>query len=115
MRLRRRGRFLVKSLADPVFGGSVPEVGGDLSYRIEYAGERSRDFKVKVFEFPRLVKADAELTFPAYTAQSPRRIEDTRRVSAVEGTSLALTLQLNQTRRFGDADRALTRRRPRSR
>ena len=87
---------LVKSLADPVFGGSVPEVGGDLSYRIEYAGERSRDFKVKVFEFPRLVKADAELTFPTYTAQSPRRIEDTRRVSAVEGTSLALTLQLNK-------------------
>jgi hypothetical protein len=33
---------LVKSLADPVFGGSVPEVTTDLTYHIEYAGQRTR-------------------------------------------------------------------------
>ncbi len=87
---------LVKSLADPVFGGSVPEVAHDFTYRLDYRGERSRDFTVKVFEHPRLARADAELKFPAYTKLPPKRIEDTRRVSAVEGTQLGLTLQLNK-------------------
>ena len=87
---------LVKSLADPVFGGSVPEVAADFTYRLEYQGERTREFAVKVYEHPRLVRADAELTFPAYTALPPRRVEDTRRIGAVEGSSLGLALQLNK-------------------
>src|SRR5262249_25437028 len=41
---------LAKNLNDPVFGGSVPEVTSDLSYRIEYANEQTRDFKVTIFE-----------------------------------------------------------------
>lgn len=87
---------LTRSLSDPVFGGTVPEVGQSLTYRIEYEGKRSRDFKVTVFEHPRLERADASLTYPAYTGQEPRRIEDTKRITAVEGTSLDLTLQLNK-------------------
>ena len=91
-----RKTTLAKSLADPVFGGSVPDVAGDFTYRIDFSGGRSRDFKATVFEYPRLVKADVELTFPAYTALPPRRIEDTRRASAVEGTQMTWTLQLNK-------------------
>ncbi len=87
---------LVKSLADPVFGGSVLEVAQDFTYHLEYRGQRTRDFKVTVFEHPRLVRADVELKFPAYTRLPVKRIEDTRRVSAVEGTQLDYTLQLNK-------------------
>ncbi len=87
---------LVKSLADPVFGGSVSEVGGDLTYRLEYRGEKTRDFKVTVYEHPRLIRADADLTYPDYTKLPPKHIEDTRRISAVEGTKLDYALQLNK-------------------
>ena len=87
---------LVKSLADPVFGGSVTEVATDLVYHLEYRGERTREFKVTVFEHPRLERADVVLNYPEYTRLPPKRIEDTRRVSAVEGTRLDLTLQLNK-------------------
>lgn len=87
---------LVKSLSDPVFGGSISEVVTDLVYRVEYAGQRTRDFTVKVFEFPRLERADADLTFPDYTGLPPKRVENTRRISAVEGTRCKLTLQLNK-------------------
>src|SRR5882672_535367 len=87
---------LVKSLADPMFGGSVPEVSSNLVYHIEYAGQRTRDFKVTVFEHPRLERADAAMTFPDYTGERPKRIEDTRRLSAVEGSRVQLTLQLNK-------------------
>lgn len=87
---------LVRSLSDPVFGGSVPEVATNFTYRVEYAGKRTRDFAVTVFEHPRLERADVDLTFPAYTGRAPRRIEDTRRITAVEGTEAALALRLNK-------------------
>ena len=87
---------LVKSLADPVFGGSVTEVANDFTYHLEYRGQRTRDFKVTVFEHPRLVRADVDLQFPDYTKLAPKHIEDTRRVSAVEGTKLDFALQLNK-------------------
>ena len=87
---------LVKSLADPVFGGSVTEVANDFTYRIEYRGQKTKDFKVKVFEHPKLVRSDVDLTFPDYTKLAPKHIEDTRRVSAVEGTKLDFALQLNK-------------------
>ncbi len=87
---------LVKNMNDPVFGGSVPEVAADFVYHLEYRGQKTRDFKVSVFEHPRLARSDVELTFPSYTKLTPKRIEDTRRVSAVEGTKLTLALQLNK-------------------
>lgn len=87
---------LVKSLADPVFGGSVAEVANDFTYHLEYRGEKTKEFKVKVYEHPKLVRSDVELTFPTYTKLAPKRIEDTRRVSAVEGTKLDFALQLNK-------------------
>jgi len=87
---------LVKSLADPVFGGTLPAVAADFTYRVEYAGQQSPDYQVKVFEFPRLERADAELTYPTYTNLGTKRVEDTLRLSAVEGTRLGWTLQLNK-------------------
>jgi hypothetical protein len=87
---------LVKSLADPVFGGSVTEVTNDFTYHLEYRGQKTRDFKVTVFEHPRLVRSDVDLKFPDYTKLAPKHIEDTRRVSAVEGTKLDFALQLNK-------------------
>ncbi|MBX7122308.1 MAG: hypothetical protein K1X42_09275 [Opitutaceae bacterium] len=87
---------LVKSLSDPVFGGTLAEVSEDFRYRVAYGEEISPEYSVKVFEFPRLMRPDAELTFPAYTRLEPRRIEDTRRLSAVEGTLIGFTLQLNK-------------------
>src|SRR4029077_21131771 len=52
---------LTRSLADPVFGGSSPEVKTNLVYHLEYAGKRTRDFQVGVFEYPRLERSDATL------------------------------------------------------
>ena len=79
---------LVKNLDDPVFGGGVPEVTGDLSYRVEFAGRASRDFRVKVFEHPRLDRADARVVYPEFAKLPDKVIADTRRVSAVQGAKL---------------------------
>jgi hypothetical protein len=87
---------LAKNLADPVFGGSITDVQSNLVYHVTYAGERTRDYTVRVFEYPRLERIDAQVAYPAYTDLPEKRIEDTRRVSAVEGSRLELACQLNK-------------------
>jgi hypothetical protein len=87
---------LVKSLADPIFGGTISDVSTNFAYHIEHANQRTREYKVTVFEYPRLERADVDLTYPAYTAQPRKHIENTKRLSAVEGSTLDLTLQLNK-------------------
>lgn len=87
---------LTKNLDDPVFGTSLPDIKSELTYRVEYGGESTRDFKVTTFEFPRLERADAKVTFPEYTGLPVKTIEDTRRVSAVEGSALDYTFHLNK-------------------
>jgi hypothetical protein len=85
-----------RRLADPVFGASVPEVTEPGVYHIEYRKKKTRDYKISLFEFPALVRADANLRYPAYTGLTNRTIRDTLRVSAVEGSRLSYTLQLNK-------------------
>lgn len=87
---------LVKNLEDPVFGGGLPEVNGDLTYRIEYAGSVTRDFVVRVFEHPRLERADATLRFPDFAKLAEKKLPDTRRVSAVTGSQLEVAFHLNK-------------------
>lgn len=87
---------LTRNLEDPVFGGALSEVDTDLTYRVEHSGRSTRTFKVRVFEHPRLERADAQLHFPDYTKLPEKQIADTRRVSAVEGSKLDLSLALNK-------------------
>jgi hypothetical protein len=87
---------LTKSLADPVFGVSLAEVTNSFSYTIEYGGKNTREYHVKVYEHPRLERADAQLAYPQFTGQPPKRLDNTRRLSAVQGTRLELSLQLNK-------------------
>jgi hypothetical protein len=87
---------LARHLADPVFGASLPEITEDGLYRVEYGAKKTRDYKIGVFDFPALTRADASLNFPAYTSLTNQIIRDTRRVSAVEGTRLTYTLLLNK-------------------
>ena len=87
---------MARRLADPVFGASIAEVSEAGIYHVEYGGKKTRDYKIAVFEFPALVRADAELRYPGYTGLTNRTIRDTLRVSAVEGSHLTYTLQLNK-------------------
>ena len=87
---------LVKNLEDPVFGGGLPEVNSDLAYRIEYAGSVTRDFAVRVFEHPRLDRADATVRFPEFAKLGEKKLSDTRRVSGVIGSELDVAFHLNK-------------------
>jgi hypothetical protein len=84
------------SLNDPVFGGRIAVIEEPLRYQVEIGGQTTPEYRVTVFEFPRLERADAHLTFPSYTGQDPRIVQDVRTVSVVEGTKLTLRCFLNK-------------------
>ncbi len=56
----------------------------------------TRDFQVKVFEHPRLDRADATLRPPEYTKLPVKELPETRRLSGVEGSKLDVAFQLNK-------------------
>lgn len=86
---------LTRSLSDPVFGGGLTEVTDDFQYRIRFGNQQTADYRVHVFELPRLMRLDATFTFPEYSGLPIKRIEDTRRIVALEGTRVQLSLLLN--------------------
>ena len=87
---------MAKSLEDPIFGARIPDVKQPLFYRVEFADDRTDEFQVLVFEYPKLERADARLRFPNYTSLEDRLVQDIRTVSAVEGTTLTLICNLNK-------------------
>lgn len=84
------------SFSDPMFGGRVVDVQSDLAYRVEYADRQTREFRATVYEYPMLRRSDVRLVFPDYTSLRQKLVEDTRRVTAVEGTELTLICGLNK-------------------
>ncbi len=88
---------MVRSLEDPTFAGRVEAVERRprLPGRVRRPG-RAATYRVKVFEYPDVRRADARLDFPGYTGLETKIAEDIRHVSAVEGTDLALTCLLNK-------------------
>ncbi len=87
---------LIKALQDPVFGTTLPDITAPFSYRVIFEDQRTEDFKVAVFEYPRLERSNVDIELPKYTGLEKQRIENTRRVTAVERSVVGVELQLNK-------------------
>jgi len=87
---------MTKSLDDPIFAGQLGTVDQPLTYRVEFDGRRSPEFRVTVFDLPALVRSDLELRFPGYTGLEARRLEDAFIATVVEGSTICLTCRLNK-------------------
>ncbi len=87
---------LTKNLDDPVFGGLIPQVNNNLLYHIEYAGRRTRDYRVSAYKHPALQRIDAKIVYPSYTKLPEKVIKNTRQISVVEGSEVTLTFTLNK-------------------
>lgn len=89
-------RAMTRSLEDPTFAARVESVDEDVSYRVDFAGKSSETYRIKVFEYPALRRADARMVYPQYTTLDVKVVEDVRHVTLVEGTELTLTCHLNK-------------------
>lgn len=87
---------MARSLSDPVFAHTLPAVNEDTLYTVTFEEGQTDSYALSVYDLPRLIQADAYLDYPDYSGLTDRRIEDTRRVSAVEGTRLDYTFLINK-------------------
>jgi len=85
-----------QSLSDPVFVYSLHGLDSDVRYQIDYDGRNSESYDITLYDLPALSQSDATLDFPDYTRIPDRNIEDTRRVSAVEGTQVIYSFSTNK-------------------
>ena len=87
---------LSKTLNDPVFGGTIPSVTDNTVYYVSYGDQKSKDYRITVFEHPALEQSDAKVQYPGYTHLPDKEIKDTQRLTVVEGSKVTLTLALNK-------------------
>ncbi len=85
-----------QNLQDPIVAAFLASVDEAFEYQILTRDWSSPTYAISVFEFPKLVRSDALLDFPEYTGMDDKRIEDTVRVSAVQGTILTWHCHLNK-------------------
>jgi len=85
-----------RALADPIFGATVRRLEMPVAYRVEVGAIRSDDYTVRVFEFPALVQSDAAIESPSYARRETRLVEDTRRVTVVDGSQLRWSISFNK-------------------
>ena len=90
------GRPMRQSLKDPLFGTRLPTVTAPFDYRIQFDEQTSQTFRISVYDLPQVVQVDARIVFPSYSDMPDELIEDTWRVSTVEGSSVVLTCRLNK-------------------
>ncbi|MDQ8184044.1 hypothetical protein [Pelagicoccus sp. SDUM812002] len=87
---------MAQSLSDPVFAYSLQGIEETIAYRIRYRDSVSETHHISVYDLPKLVTADAVLKFPEYTGWKSRKVMDTLRLSAIEGTRLSYTFNTNK-------------------
>ncbi len=86
---------LTKNLDDPVFGGLTPPIADDrVDYVIEYAGERTRRFRITSYDLPDLESVDARIAYPGQAED--KAIKDVHHLSVVKGARVTLTFTLNK-------------------
>ena len=90
------GRPMRQSLKDPLFGTRLPVVDSSFDYRIQFDDQTSETFRISVYDLPQIVQVDARIEFPSYSDMPDELIEDTWRVSTVEGSSVVMTCRLNK-------------------
>ena len=90
------GRPMRQSLKDPLFGTRLPTVDASFDYQIQFDDQKSEVFRISVYDLPQVVQVDAKVEFPSYSEMPDELIEDTWRVSTVEGSSVVLTCRLNK-------------------
>ncbi|HSV98774.1 MAG TPA: DUF4175 family protein [Sedimentisphaerales bacterium] len=87
---------LTRSLDDPVFGGVLQDVRSNVRYHFEYEGRRTREYTIRVYQSPELLRTDATITYPSYTKLPEKTIADTQQIAVVEGSKITLRFTLNK-------------------
>jgi hypothetical protein len=79
-----------------VFGGMIAKADRHTRYHVEFAGEKSTQHTLTVFDYPALVRSDVIVTPPDYTKLPAKETKNTQKVTALEGSKIAWKIKVNK-------------------
>ena len=92
----QRWMTMVQSLDDPTYSYRLANVQTNAVYQVVYDGQAGDLYRMTVFEYPALKSSQARLDYPEFTGREDKVINNTRRLTAVEGTGLTFDFQFNK-------------------
>jgi hypothetical protein len=92
----KRWMTMAQSLDDPTYSYRLANVQSDAVYSVVYDGQQGELYRLSVFDYPALKSSQAKLEFPEFTGRDEKVINNTRRLTAVEGTGLTFDFQFNK-------------------
>ena len=92
----KRWMTMVQSLDDPTYSYRLSNVQSNAVYSVVYDGQQGELYRLSVFEYPALKSSQARLDYPEFTGRDDKVINNTRRLTAVEGTGLTFDFQFNK-------------------
>ena len=92
----QRWMTMVQSLDDPMYSYRLANVQTNAVYQVVYDGQAGDLYRMTVFEYPALKSSQARLDYPEFTGREDKVINNTRRLTAVEGTGLTFDFQFNK-------------------
>lgn len=92
----QRWMTMVQSLDDPMYSYRLANVQTNAVYQVVYDGQAGDLYRMTVFEYPALKSSQARLDYPEFTGREDKVINNTRRLTAVEGTGLTFAFQFNK-------------------
>lgn len=78
------------------FGGMIGRVDREMRYRVEAEGQRSAEFAVTTFVYPKLERLDVVVVPPAYMGLPERELKNVLKVAAPEGSTLKFKARVNK-------------------
>jgi len=92
----QRWMTMAQSLEDPTYSYRLANVQSNAVYSVVSGGQQSELYRMTVFEYPELKSSQARLDYPEFTGREDKVINNTRRLTAVEGTGLTFDFQFNK-------------------
>ncbi len=94
---KERDRIPMRLTVDEkVFGGMIAKVDKDARYHVEFGEGKSKQHTITTFVCPKLEQVDVKITPPTYTKLPPKEIKNTKKISAMEGSSIDFSLKVNK-------------------
>jgi hypothetical protein len=82
--------------SSPEFMHYLSSVTTDTTYYVDIGTSRSRQFRIRVFDLPRIETIDVEYVYPAHTGMKNKTEKDAGDIIAPEGTGVRLRIKFNR-------------------
>lgn len=84
------------SLNDALASSTIRKLKSPIEYQVVVGDQTSDTFQVKLFEHPSILASDASIKYPSYARLEDKEIKNTRRITAVDGSTVSWELAINK-------------------